>query len=101
MAERVHITSGNGAPAADPVSAGEHYIDDISGEHYLSSGPEGGPFRWLRTLAYEDEFSGPPAYPPTGPAVFVAYGYSPFRVWISVFGAGEVWQWVELATVQA
>ena len=101
MVERVHITSGDGPPAFDPTSAAEHYIDDLSGEHYLSTGPLNGPYDWSRTIAYQDEYSGPPMFAPSGPAMFVANGVSPYRVWISVKAAGEAWEWLELATVQA
>lgn len=100
MVERVHLTTGDGEPASSPTGAGEHYINNLTGEHYLSSGPAGGPYFWGRTFTYEDEHSGPPSFPPTGPAMFVANGVSPYRVWVAVNAAGELWQWLELATIQ-
>ena len=38
MAEVQHVASGNGAPAGAPPSIAAHYVDLVSGFHYISSG---------------------------------------------------------------
>src|SRR3990167_7478360 len=38
MAEVQHVASGNGAPAGAPPSIAAHYVDLVTGFHYISSG---------------------------------------------------------------
>lgn len=38
MAEVQHVASGNGAPAGAPPSIAAHYVDLVSGLHYISTG---------------------------------------------------------------
>lgn len=38
MAEVQHVVTGTTAPAAAPPSVAAHYVDTVSGEHYISTG---------------------------------------------------------------
>ena len=45
----LHVTTGTGAPTGVPVSAGEHYIDITTGDHYISNGIESAD-NWIKMM---------------------------------------------------
>lgn len=108
------LIEGEGAPTSSPPAAGAHYIDTLSGEHWLASGDDyveqwqhiatratmtellgGAPGATIMVAGYGD-----PVDPPTGPSVYVKYGSSPFRGWIAVPKSGEYWDWLQITLTE-